>query len=382
MTCDLDSVPNLWSALQYLLYIKPTNAEFNKNVDKIKGNLAKMVIATPPSCLILYTGQTPKSLQHRKYSAYQCLFFSRELIESRNNSGCSRHILGMLMETFGCSEQLDPFCGSLIIEHLLMAWMFQQQSRLLVAIRLNPAVLPHVAVSLYTRVLKHVGMCVDCSSLCLLHCVSVFMHTRFCVYFSLYMCAWIVCAHSCMGVFLYICICVYVWIDALSHGPGHCLLHNEGQTVEKGWLAFWWILPQTPSTLGSPLVSSSFPSLLCRFPWLGSCCKHRQAGCKRILQCGITMATAMVSDIHNAESGTVDPWDKNSKLGLPLQHGDTCREESVPDREPMSDLESIAENTHTHTHTHTHRFPCRSSGALTEISPCLSLPLLPPPVCG
>lgn len=63
------------------------------------------------------------------------------------------------MEMLGCSEQLDPFCGSLIIEHLLMAWMFQQQGRLLVAIRLSPAVLTHVAVSMHTRVLKRVSVC-------------------------------------------------------------------------------------------------------------------------------------------------------------------------------------------------------------------------------
>lgn len=36
------------------------------------------------------------------------------------------NILGMLMELLGCSEQLNPFCGSLIIVHSLMAWMFQQ----------------------------------------------------------------------------------------------------------------------------------------------------------------------------------------------------------------------------------------------------------------
>lgn len=164
----------------------------------------------------------------------------------------------MLMETFGCSEQLDPFCGSLIIERLLMAWMFQQQGRLLVAIWLNPTVLTHVAVSVHTRVLKHVSMCVDCSSFCLLNCFRAY--DIVCM-FQPYMCAWIVCAHSCIDRFLYVCMCVYIRINALSCGPGHCLLHNEGQTVEKGWLAFWWILPQTPSTLGSPLVSSSFHSL-------------------------------------------------------------------------------------------------------------------------
>lgn len=79
--------------------------------------------------------------------------------------------MGMLMETLGCSEQLDPFCGSLIIEHLLMAWMFQQQGRLLVAVRLSFAVLTHVAVSMHTRVLKYVS--VDCSFVCLLRCICV-----------------------------------------------------------------------------------------------------------------------------------------------------------------------------------------------------------------
>lgn len=37
---------------------------------------------------------------------------------NRSNSG--RNVPGMLIEAFGCSEQLDPFCGLLIIEHLLM----------------------------------------------------------------------------------------------------------------------------------------------------------------------------------------------------------------------------------------------------------------------
>lgn len=186
-----------------------------KNVDKIKGNLAKMVIAILLSCLILYTGQIPKSLQRRKYSAYQCLFFPRELIESRNNLGCSRHILGMLMEMFGCSEQLDPFCGSLIIEHLLMAWMFQQLGRLLVAIRLNSAVLLHVATSLYKHILKHVSMSVNCSSLCLLHCMSLFMHMRFYAYFSLYMCAY----RLCVPTHAWVCFCTYVCVFTYALTP-------------------------------------------------------------------------------------------------------------------------------------------------------------------
>lgn len=33
-----------------------------------------------------------------------------------------------------------------------------------------------------------------------------------------------------------------------------------------------------------------------------------------VLQCAVVMATATVSDIHNAESGTVDPRDGNSGL--------------------------------------------------------------------
>lgn len=58
----------------------------------------------------------------------------------------------MLMEAFGCSEQLDPFCGLLIIEHLLMAWMFQQQQgRLLVIIRLSVAVLTHANTHICTE---------------------------------------------------------------------------------------------------------------------------------------------------------------------------------------------------------------------------------------
>lgn len=63
-----------------------------------------------------------------------------------------------------------------------------------------------------------------------------------------------------------------------------------------------------PSTLVSPLVSFSLPSLLRRFSQLGSAVSiGRRLSCERILQCGITMATAMVSDIYNAQSSTVDP---------------------------------------------------------------------------
>lgn len=187
------------------------------------------------------------------------------------------------MEMRGCSEQLDPFCGSLIIEQLLMAWMFQQQGRLLVAIRLSPAVLTHVAASMHTRVPKRVSVCTPGLFIFVFIAlwIYVFVHEYDLVCFCLWMYVWNVCARSCMDVFLYICLCVYVHINALPCCPGYCLLHNEGQTAEKGWLAFWRILPQTPSTLVCPLVSSSFPSLLCRFSRLRSCCKHRQAGLQK-----------------------------------------------------------------------------------------------------
>lgn len=119
------------------------------------------------------------------------------------------------------------------------------------------------------------------------------------------------------------CMCPFMHEHAFVHMhigcfPGQCPPHNEGQTIEK-----------MISILVDPVADrlySSLSSRLC-FPsppfsvgssWLRSCSKHRQAGCKRILQCGITMATATVSDIHNTESGTVDPWDRNSRLGYPL----------------------------------------------------------------
>lgn len=143
--------------------------------------------------------------------------------------------MGMLMETLGCSEQLDPFCGLLIIEHLLMARMFQQQGRLLVAVRLSFAVLTHVAVPMHTHALKQVRVCglFIFVFVALFICVSC-VHMTLYVCFSLLMYVWNVCAHSCMDMFLYACLCVYVHINALSCHPGHCLLHNEGQTAEKG----------------------------------------------------------------------------------------------------------------------------------------------------
>lgn len=65
------------------------------------------------------------------------------------------------------------------------------------------------------------------------------------------------------------------------------------------------------------------------------------------------MATTMVSDIHNAESDTVDPWDKNSGLGHPLQHGDTCRDNKHSYRNTCTLLSDWAEqNRCLYTHTH------------------------------
>lgn len=100
--------------------------------------------------------------------------------------------------------------------------------------------------------------------------------------------------------------------------PGQCPPHNEGQTIEKMIsILVDPVADRLYSSLSSCLCFPS-PPLSVGFSWLRSCSKHRQAGCKRILQCGITMATATVSDIHNTASGTVDPWDKNSRLGYPL----------------------------------------------------------------
>lgn len=82
-------------------------------------------------------------------------FFPESCLRARLPLVGSRNVLGMLMETLGCSEQLDPFCGSLIIEHLLMARMFQQEGGLLVAVRLSPAVTTRVAASMHTCASRH-----------------------------------------------------------------------------------------------------------------------------------------------------------------------------------------------------------------------------------
>lgn len=159
------------------------------------------------------------------------------------------------------------------------------------------------------------------------------------------------------------CMSACVFTDALIStlvDPGYCPPppHNEGQTVKKGWLAFWWILPQTPSTL-----LSFFPSLLCRvFFYLFFCSLEAaasisgQESCKRILQCG--MATAMVPDIHNAESGTVDSRDKNNGLRHPSQHDNACWENfkhphrntcpRLIDRQWLIEAEQIYQHIHIH----------------------------------
>ena len=136
-----------------------------------------------------------------------------------------------------------------------------------------------------TCVLKHVRACLtQLFIFCV--CRAVYRH----VLVNVTLC---VCSSPYVPTHARICfctyrLCVYVHINALSCCPGHCLLHNEGQTVEKGSLAFWWILPQTPSTLVCPLVSSSFPLpssvvffFFFFFSRLGSCCKHWRAGCKK-----------------------------------------------------------------------------------------------------
>lgn len=124
----------------------------------------------------------------------------------RNNSGCSRNVLGMLMEAYGCTEQLDPFCGLLIIEHLLMAWMFRQQDRPLVVIRLSLAVMTHVAVPTCTYVLKHVSVCMsELLFFCFAICIGVCLRIRPCVYVS----AWICVCGMYVPVHAWICFCTY-----------------------------------------------------------------------------------------------------------------------------------------------------------------------------
>lgn len=77
-------------------------------------------------------------------------------------------------------------------------------------------------------------------------------------------------------------LCVYVHINALSCCPGHCLLHNEGQTVEKGIISILVDPAADPlySSLSSCLLFLSPPSSVI-FSRLGSCCKHWRAGCKK-----------------------------------------------------------------------------------------------------
>lgn len=80
-----------------------------------------------------------RSTGNRVFFFYFFPPFRMQLAVIGSDSGCSRNIRGMLMAAFGCGEQLDPFCGLLIIEHLLMALMFQQQGRLLLVTRLSTA---------------------------------------------------------------------------------------------------------------------------------------------------------------------------------------------------------------------------------------------------
>lgn len=113
-----------------------------------------------------------------------------------------------------------------------MAWMFQQQGRLLVAIRL----MTHVTVSMHTRALK----CHECAygwsvHFCVCCIVYVWVHEYdlVCIFQPVYAHVEFMCPlmHGYMFVRLPVC---YVHINALSCCPVHYLLHNEGQTVEKG----------------------------------------------------------------------------------------------------------------------------------------------------
>ena len=91
------------------------NSVKKKKRFKVKGNLAKLVIETG-----FFTVDWLINLNRTgEFFAYKC-FLVPELA-AIENSGHYRNVLGILMEACGCSEQLDPFCGLLIIEHLLMA---------------------------------------------------------------------------------------------------------------------------------------------------------------------------------------------------------------------------------------------------------------------
>lgn len=70
------------------------------------------------------------------------------------------------------------------------------------------------------------------------------------------------------------------------------------------------------------------------------------------------MATAMVPDIHNAESGTVDSRDKNNGLRHPSQHDNACWENfkhphrntcpRLIDRQWLIEAEQIYQHIHIH----------------------------------
>lgn len=73
-------------------------------------------------------------------------------------------------------------------------------------------------------------------------------------------------------------------------------------------------------------VAASPPSPRRLLPGLEAAASVSGRAAKRILQCGIAMATATVSDIRSGASGTVDPGDRNSRLGDPHPDGNTGRE--------------------------------------------------------
>lgn len=124
MTHNLDIVPNLFkpslaSDLLFSLHCtelhtQPYVMNSIKKSDNIKGISTKIAMTT---ALLPRFSTLVRPLNPQTTFCISETFF---IIESRNNSGCSRNVLGMLVETSGGSEQLDPFCGSLIIEHLLM----------------------------------------------------------------------------------------------------------------------------------------------------------------------------------------------------------------------------------------------------------------------
>lgn len=92
-----------------------------------------------------------------------------------------------------------------------MARMFQQRSRLLVAISLSPAVVTHVAVSTHKRVLKHVSVCVSelfIFSVCCTLCMCVLLNMTLCACFNLCMYVRVTRMSSLMHGYDFVCMLV------------------------------------------------------------------------------------------------------------------------------------------------------------------------------